>query len=650
MMGTDRIRVGFVQITEHMEHRLYLPYTAGLLQAYVETHARRPERFTFLKPIYLRAGIDTLVQKLQTAQVVGLSVHVWNCAFSLEIARQLRTRRPEILIVVGGPHVPTDPEAFLRRHPWIDVACNGHGEIAFLKLLEAFPSRDWSGIAGLSWLDPEGHFHGQGSGERVLDINATPSPFLNGYFDRLIADHPQQKWMSVWESNRGCPFSCTFCDWGAALGSKVLRFDLERVKQEITWMGSRKIEFLFCMDANFGILPRDLEIAGCMAETKARYGYPLKSVVQMTKNQADRAFETYRTLHRAELLPSAALSLQTTSPDALSAIKRENISLQVYQDLLKRFISADIPTYTDILIGLPGETYASFLDTVGTIITQGQLDELRFWNTYVLPNAEMASAAYRAQYQLETLTIPYLQPYSPVRPPVESIQEEIELLVSHAGMTRQDWVKMRALAWLSQTLYWENFLQLPLVLIAGLTPVRHQDLLTAFLEGPLPQQGEQLSKLRSFLFYKAQSMLQGQPEYTPGKDPSSSTPIWLPTQIFLLNEILYSPQLDLFFAEVHTLLSHVLAAQNAHLPEGLLVEALILAQALFLSRLPAWQGFSLDLHYNLWEVFQALRKGQPYRLELGAFRVQHRPSETGEMLISQLRAQPRPEPISGLAP
>ena len=95
---------------------------------------------------------------------------------------------------------------------------------------------------------------------------------LSGSFDRLIEAYPENEWLILWETNRGCPFKCTFCDWGSATASKVNKFDLERLKLEIDWFSKNKIEFIFCCDANFGILKRDIEIAEYVAIKKKRTG------------------------------------------------------------------------------------------------------------------------------------------------------------------------------------------------------------------------------------------------------------------------------------------------------------------------------------------------------------------------------------------
>ncbi len=97
-----------------------------------------------------------------------------------------------------------------------------------------------------------------------------PSPYLTGIFDELIKENPEEKWLASWETNRGCPFSCTYCDWGSATNSKVSRMHLDRVYAELDWFSKNKVEFIFCCDANFGMLPRDYDIALRAAENKKK--------------------------------------------------------------------------------------------------------------------------------------------------------------------------------------------------------------------------------------------------------------------------------------------------------------------------------------------------------------------------------------------
>ncbi|HEY9841202.1 MAG TPA: radical SAM protein, partial [Candidatus Obscuribacterales bacterium] len=443
--AASQVIVGLVEITEPTSFLHYLPYASGLLQAYALAHAVDPQRYGFLPPQFLRKPIAEMLEGLIPADVAGFSVYTWNVNYNLVLAKALKTVRPDTLIVFGGPQVPDQPTAFLTHLPFIDVVVHGEGEATFLSLLEAWPENQWEDIPGISYRGPDGTVITQPKAARIKELDRIPSAYLSGIYEPLMAQHPDISWAAVWETNRGCPFSCTFCDWGSAIASKVHRFGMERLEQEMEWFGRNKIGFLFCADANYGILPRDLEIARRMAAVNQALGYPKRIITQMTKNSTERAFEAHKILSDAGLLVAATLSLQSVTPGVLEAIKRDNISLEVYHQLLQRFVANGIPTYTDVLLGLPGETFDSFLDVLDTVISQGQHTELRIWNVHLLPNAEMSAPAYRQKYGIEAVVAPCHAPYDQASGHQTGIQEECEMIIATNTMSRQDWLRMQAL-------------------------------------------------------------------------------------------------------------------------------------------------------------------------------------------------------------
>ena len=99
------------------------------------------------------------------------------------------------------------------------------------------------------------------------DYSIIPSPYLEGTFEDLFRKY-DYKWTPTWETNRGCPFKCTFCDWGSAIASKVRNFEEERLYKEIDYFSEKKIDLVFGADANFGILKRDKNLALKFAENK----------------------------------------------------------------------------------------------------------------------------------------------------------------------------------------------------------------------------------------------------------------------------------------------------------------------------------------------------------------------------------------------
>ena len=78
------------------------------------------------------------------------------------------------------------------------------------------------------------------------------------------------------------------------------------------------------------------------------------------------------------------LSMQTLSEEALSNIKRSNIKLSSYFELQKRFINDNVPTYSDLILGLPGETYESFVEGLCKLVESGQHNRIQFNNLSIL--------------------------------------------------------------------------------------------------------------------------------------------------------------------------------------------------------------------------------------------------------------------------
>src|SRR3954463_14985769 len=114
------LRIGLVQINNSFSGQCYLPYSIGLIQAYLLKYSKESSRLNFLNPLYVRMRVDEAVEKLLDANVVLFSTYVWNFHISLEIARKLKEKKSGIKIVFGGPQVPDRGEEFLRKFRFID--------------------------------------------------------------------------------------------------------------------------------------------------------------------------------------------------------------------------------------------------------------------------------------------------------------------------------------------------------------------------------------------------------------------------------------------------------------------------------------------------------------------------------------------------
>jgi len=562
MTASRPLSIGLVQINNSFSGQNYLPYSVGCLESYIRQNAAEPARYRFLPSIYKRVPIGQAVEALLEAEVVGISLYVWNAKISLEIARRLKAKNPNVVIVVGGPHVPDRGEPFVRAHPFIDLAIHGEGEIPFLQFLENVRSRDWSKVSSASFVDASGIYHRNSQAARMRSLAQAPSPFLSGTFKPLIEANPNEVWIGLWETNRGCPFQCTFCDWGSATATKVNQFEIDRLLAEVQWFADNKIEYVFCCDANFGILPRDVDIATKVAATKKATGYPHALSVQNTKNATERAYATQKILSDAGLNKGVALSMQSIDETTLKNIKRDNISLDTYLELQRRFSRDSVETYSDLILGLPGETYASFADGVARLIETGQHNRIQFNNLSILPNAEMGDPAYIEKYKMETVESESINIHGSREALEDDVPEIQQLVVSTYSMQRADWRRARRFGWTAAFFYFDKIMQMPIMVAHHLTGINHRRLFEALMDVDGAKYPE-LKKIQDFFEESAASMQQGGPEYTYAADWLG---VYWPMDEYAFIRLVAEAKIDTVYAEAKAIMTSLLA--NELSPDG----------------------------------------------------------------------------------
>ena len=604
-----KIKIGLVQINNSFSGASYFPYTVGLLQAYIEEHAKFSECYEFLPFIYSRIPAEEGVNRLLSANIVGFSTYVWNFRLSLEIARRLKKQKPEILIVFGGPQVPDEAEVFLSQFPFIDIVCHGEGEQVFCSIVESYPSKDWGDIPSISYFDDNGAFINHPQAPRIKDLDIIPSPYLNGLFEALMLENPQNEWLSLWETNRGCPFSCTFCDWGSATASKVYRFELERLLAEIDWFADKKVEFVFCCDANFGILSRDTQIAQYAADIKSKIGYPQALSVQNTKNATDRAYETQKILNTSGLSKGVDLALQSIDKNTLESVKRANISIETYEILQQRFTSDGVATFTDIILGLPGETYESYVEGVSKLIENGQHNRIQFNNLSILPNAEMGDPKYQQKHGMVTVPSEIINIHGLRTTSEDDVAEVQELVIATQDMPKEDWVKTRAFSWMIALLHFDKLLQIPLILIHQVCGISFRQLTELFMRKGI--NGDTISEINSFFTEKAKDIQSGGFEFCNSPDWLD---IWWPADEYMFIKLCRENKLDIFYQEAGKLLKLFLDSQFLDFPTDLLDQSIMLNRELV--KLPFQEEDTyITTSYNIWEFFQSVLVGKPILLD-----------------------------------
>jgi radical SAM superfamily enzyme YgiQ (UPF0313 family) len=434
---------------EGIEATPVLPLAAGCL---VATARQDPELAHADYAIELeRRPIDRAVAALAGADVLGFSLYPWNAAYGLAVAAAAREAYPGALIVAGGPSVPRRPERarrFLDAHPGLDVLVFSEGELAFRELLRArVRGLGVSHIAGLAVRGTHDH-HVTAPPERVLDFRETGSPFLDGTFDEVYARHRDKFTMVLCETNRGCPFSCTFCDW--SLTKKIVEYPLPRVHAELDWVAARGFRHVMLADANFGIRPRDADLARRLVELKRTTGAPTSFYFYLTKNDHARNLETIEILQDGGIGTWIGLAVQDFDDGVLEAVKRDNIQTGEAQKLRAICGERGIPTFNELILGLPGQTYASFTRTIAEAMPALPRHDFVLFLCRLIDNSELGDAASRTTHALETRRCLWKTPTPGWDPIVDEYQE---VVVGTRDLPVADWRRAFRFAFLAAALY-----------------------------------------------------------------------------------------------------------------------------------------------------------------------------------------------------
>ncbi len=422
-----------------------LPYPWGLLRAYAELSDVIKASYQFIDAFYGRPKVDTVLSKIEEPAVFGITCYVWNMNLSMQIASRVKTKYPDCTIIAGGPHIPDKTAGFFNAHPYIDILVHHEGEIAFQSILIELLSKkvNLTKISGITFND-NGVEKNTGPSESLSRDLSIPSPYLLGYFENMFDDFRSNQnygLSAIWETNRGCPYKCTFCDWGDAYFQKLKQADIEKLKDEIEYFGSNGFNLIYSADANFGLIEKDLALAKKLASVKKNYGSPKQFWTNDAKFANDRVFEINKILYQANLNQGATLSMQSLNADTLKAIKRPSYSTEKYGEIKKEYKENNIPTYTELILGMPNETKNTWTRGYGRLLETGHHEDIRFYHASLLPNSELSSTESRKRYGIKSV--------------IKKIffEEECEILIGTKSLSPEDWVECNIFSYLIRTLH-----------------------------------------------------------------------------------------------------------------------------------------------------------------------------------------------------
>ena len=422
-----------------------IPLQLGLVAAYCLKECGNKVQIEIFK------SVDEFSENFEKQQpdVIASSNYLWNLNLGYKFTQLAKEVNPNIISVFGGPNYPDVADeqiAWLEQYPDIDIHVYKDGEIPFARLIQhLIQGLDKRTIQRMKL--PSCHslvnrepFLGPLE-PRLQDLTVIPSPYTEGLLDKFF----DQKLIPTIQTNRGCPFTCTFCTEGGDYYKKVYRTSLERKIAEVEHIvaRTRHTKTLRITDSNFGMYKEDVDFCRYLNSLQQRTGYPEYVACTTGKNQKERIMTC------AELLNGAirfTASVQSMDKGVLVAIKRSNISTDDFIKLSDQVSDTETYSYSELILALPHDSLTIERKNIAELIDIG-INNIVQHQLALIHGTELSTQESRKKYKMQSGFRPIqrsvgLYYWKGQRVPVADIEE---ICISSNTLTFEDYLEARRL-------------------------------------------------------------------------------------------------------------------------------------------------------------------------------------------------------------
>lgn len=438
------VKVAFVN-PPHADWSLANNASYLMFQSHYKRFGKYPEKVKWLKAPYKfnrYKNIQELYEDgIQDADIYLFSSYIWNYEIIDELAKYVKSINPKALCVLGGPQIGTNDPDFLNQRTFYDfiLLATKPGEIFVENLLDDFIESDGNpDYNNISW-----ELRSTKNCSQLMpdySIYQDHFDFLKETRDYVRKENLEP--FAIIETTRGCPYSCSYCEWGGGIGSKVYKKPIEIVKQDILALKEAGFRDVYLTDANFGaFLERDLEIFKFAWDNKVNLTdiSTMKSKnLQRRKDLVDAWFsvvgsgpETHSPVNTKRegghplIIGSIDLankeespmyisvvptvSIQSISDEAMKVANRIDLSfedkIELSDHIRKRCHEEGFPIPAiELILGMPGSTLQDFYKEM-TILWNFKAWSSQRHDYMFLPDSELSKKEYLEKYKIDLVEV-----------------------------------------------------------------------------------------------------------------------------------------------------------------------------------------------------------------------------------------------------
>jgi radical SAM superfamily enzyme YgiQ (UPF0313 family) len=378
-------------------------------------------------------GDQGLIEAILARQpwMVGFTCYVWNVERTLWIARQLKRRRPELIVLLGGPEITTD-NAWVLQDAAVDYAVVGEGEQTFCRLLAAVAEHGVGRAIALSSLarcgsataaptkeDPHPNPLPKGEGTvlalaeeegTAIDLDAISSPYVEGILTLGEAGR-----MSL-ETARGCRFRCKYCYYPKS--HRGLRFlSAEQVLANLSYAVEHGATEVVLLDPTLNQRPDFAEFLRLLRRGNAAGRLAFSGELRAEGIDAQQA----RLLREAGF-HEVEIGLQSVEPRAWELMGRPT-DLPAFERGVKAILAEGMKARVDLILGLPGDTVDSVRRGIDFLLRTRAYSEMQVFNLSILPGT-----AFRREAEQLGLRYQPWPPYYVLQTPTLGMEDIYRLM------------------------------------------------------------------------------------------------------------------------------------------------------------------------------------------------------------------------------